>query len=219
MSWPAALPLAYLVGSVPTSILVGRLFFRTDIRRHGSGNAGASNAFRVFGTAAGLAVVAVDIGKGALAVATVGLFPSPAVVAPPVAAFLIGIAAVVGHVFSIFARFRGGKGVATAGGVLLALYPLSFAGALLVFLLALVCSGYTSLGSILAAVSFPFLTLAVSGLGVHDIPLFLRYLSVPLALFILFTHRSNIKRLLRGEENRFERIMILRRLFHRRRSS
>jgi glycerol-3-phosphate acyltransferase PlsY len=205
MAWLLALPVGYLLGSIPTSIIVGRLFFGMDIREHGSGNAGASNAFRVFGAAAGLGVVAGDIAKGAAAVLAVGLFPPPAGVPAAVAAFAVGVAAIVGHIWSIFARFRGGKGVATAGGVLLALYPVSFAGAFAVFIVAVVLSGYTSLGSVLAAISFPFIMLAVV------VPLFLRYLSVPLALLILFTHRSNIGRLLRGEENRFERIMIFRR--------
>jgi glycerol-3-phosphate acyltransferase PlsY len=211
MAWLLALPVGYLLGSIPTSIIVGRLFFGMDIREHGSGNAGASNAFRVFGAAAGLGVVAGDIAKGAAAVLAVGLFPPPAGVPAAVAAFAVGVAAIVGHIWSIFARFRGGKGVATAGGVLLALYPVSFAGAFAVFIVAVVLSGYTSLGSVLAAISFPFIMLAVVATGIHEVPLFLRYLSVPLALLILFTHRSNIGRLLRGEENRFERIMIFRR--------
>jgi glycerol-3-phosphate acyltransferase PlsY len=213
MSWLLSLPIGYLLGSIPTSIIVGKLFFRKDIRNHGSGNAGASNAFRVFGTAAGLGVVAIDIAKGAAAVLLAGLFQVPAGVAPAVVAFAAGVAAIIGHIWTVFARFRGGKGVATAGGVLLALYPLTFAGAFLVFIGAVVLSGYTSLGSVLAAASFPFIMLGVVAAGIHDVPLFLRYVSVPLALLILFTHRSNIRRLLRGEENRFERI----RIFHRNR--
>lgn len=213
MAWLFTLPLGYLLGSVPTSILVGKLFFRTDIRLHGSGNAGASNAFRVLGARAGLAVVAGDIGKGAAAVLIAGLFEAPEAMSHAVVQFAAGGAAIVGHIWTIFARFKGGKGVATAGGVLLALYPVSFAGAFLVFIVAVVLSGYTSLGSILAAVSFPFIMLAVVAWGIHDVPVFLRYLSVPLALLILFTHRSNMGRLWRGEENRFERI----RIFHRRR--
>mgnify|MGYP006305834035 CR=1 FL=1 len=213
MTWLLALPIGYLVGSIPTSIIVGKLFFRKDIREHGSGNAGASNAFRVFGTAAGLCVVAIDIAKGAAAVLLAGLFEVPPGMTPAVIAFAGGVAAIVGHIWTVFARFRGGKGVATAGGVLLALYPVTFAGAFLVFIVAVVLSGYTSLGSVLAAASFPFIMLGVVAGGIHDVPLFLQYLSVPLALLILFTHRSNIRRLLRGEENRFERI----RIFHRNR--
>jgi glycerol-3-phosphate acyltransferase PlsY len=211
MAWLLSLPVGYLLGSIPTSIIVGKIFFGKDIREHGSGNAGASNAFRVFGGAAGLGVVAADIGKGAAAVLIAGLFPPPAAIPAAVAAFAAGVAAIIGHIRTIFARFKGGKGVATAGGVLLALYPVSFAGAFLVFIVAVVLSGYTSLGSVLAAVGFPFIMLGVVATGMHDVPLFLRYLSVPLALLILFTHRSNIGRLIRGEENRFERVRIFRR--------
>ncbi|MFP4372994.1 MAG: glycerol-3-phosphate 1-O-acyltransferase PlsY [Spirochaetaceae bacterium] len=211
MLWLLALPIGYLLGSIPTSIIVGKLFFGKDIRAYGSGNAGASNAFRVFGGPAGLGVVAGDIGKGAAAVLIGGLLPAPEAVGPAVVAFAAGAAAVVGHIWTVFARFKGGKGVATAGGVLLALYPVSFAGAFLVFLAALVLSGYTSLGSILAALSFPLIMAGVVATGIHEVPPFLRYLSVPLALLILFTHRSNFGRLMRGEENRFERVMIFRR--------
>ena len=211
MLWLAALPIAYLLGSIPTSIIVGRLFFGKDIREHGSGNAGASNVFRVFGGTAGLSVVAGDIGKGAAAVLIAGLFPAPEAISPAVVGFVAGVAAIVGHIWTIFARFKGGKGVATAGGVLLALYPVSFAGAFAVFLMGLVLSGYTSLGSILAALSFPLIMAGVVTSGLYDVPLFLRYLSILLALLILFTHRSNFRRLVRGEENRFERVMIFRR--------
>lgn len=211
MLWLLVLPIGYLLGSIPTSIVVGKVFFGTDIREHGSGNAGASNAFRVFGGAAGLGVVAGDIGKGAAAVLIAGLFPAPEAMSPAIVGFAAGVAAIVGHIWTIFARFKGGKGVATAGGVLLALYPVSFAGAFLVFIVALVLSGYTSLGSILAAISFPIIMTIVVITGIHDVPLFLRYLSVPLAALILFTHRSNFGRLIRGEENRFERVMIFRR--------
>ena len=211
MLWLLVLPIGYLLGSIPTSIVVGKVFFGKDIREHGSGNAGASNAFRVFGGAAGLGVVAGDIGKGAAAVLIAGLFPAPEATSPAIVGFAAGVAAIVGHIWTIFARFKGGKGVATAGGVLLALYPVSFAGAFLVFIVALVLSGYTSLGSILAAISFPIIMTIVVITGIHDVPLFLRYLSVPLAALILFTHRSNFGRLVRGEENRFERVMIFRR--------
>lgn len=211
MLWVLALPVGYFLGSIPTSIIVGRLFFGKDIRKHGSGNAGASNAFRVFGAAAGLGVVAGDIGKGAAAVLAGGLFPAPDYLSQAVLAFAAGAAAIVGHIWTVFAGFKGGKGVATAGGVLLALYPVTFAGAFTVFIVTVVLSGYTSLGSILAALSFPVIMLVVVARDVHEIPVFLQYLSVPLALLILFTHRSNMRRLLRGEENRFDRIRVFRR--------
>ncbi|MFO8065007.1 MAG: glycerol-3-phosphate 1-O-acyltransferase PlsY [Spirochaetota bacterium] len=211
MVWLLSLPIAYLLGSIPTSIIVGKVFFHDDVRNHGSGNAGASNVFRAFGAAAGIGCVAGDIGKGAAAVLIAGLFPVPDGISAAVVAFMAGVAAIVGHIWTIFAHFKGGKGVATAGGVVLALYPLSFAGAFLVFIVTVVLSGYTSLGSILAAISFPFIMLGVVAAEIYEIPLFLRYLSVPLALLILFTHHANIARLLKGRENRFERIMVLRR--------
>lgn len=211
MVWLLSLPIAYFLGSIPTSIIVGKVFFGDDVRNYGSGNAGASNVFRAFGAAAGVGCVIGDIGKGAAAVLIAGLFPVPGGVSAAVIAFVAGVAAIIGHIWTIFAHFKGGKGVATAGGVVLALYPLSFAGAFLVFIVTVVLSGYTSLGSIVAAISFPLVMLGVVTAGLYEVPTFLRYLSVPLALLIIFTHHTNIVRLLRGTENRFERIMLLRR--------
>jgi glycerol-3-phosphate acyltransferase PlsY len=204
------LMLAYLAGSFPTSIVVGKLFFQTDIREHGSGNAGGTNAVRVFGWPAGTAVILVDIAKGACAVLFIARLPlfggAAAPLLPPDAlALLAGCAAVGGHIWTLFAGFRGGKGVATAGGMVAALYPLGFVGALLVFVVTVALSGIVSAGSLAAALSFPLLLLLLEKLGLSATSPLLMWVSIPIALLIVYTHRSNIARLLRGEERRFFR--------------
>jgi glycerol-3-phosphate acyltransferase PlsY len=199
--------LSYLAGSFPSSIVIGKLFFKTDIREHGSGNAGGTNAVRVFGWPAGTAVILIDIAKGACAVlfiarlplfgtADVPLLPSDA------AALLAGITAVAGHIWTVFASFRGGKGVATAAGMVAALYPFGFAGALLFFVLGVAVTGTVSVGSLAAAVSFPAVLVVAEHIGIASTSPLLTWVSIPSALLIIFTHRGNIARLLRGEERR-----------------
>jgi acyl phosphate:glycerol-3-phosphate acyltransferase len=214
MSWlifALALLMAYLLGSIPTSIIVGKLFFKLDIREHGSGNAGATNAFRVLGPVPGSACIIVDVGKGAAAVLIAAVLPT-APIAPLVVKLLAGTAAVAGHMWTIFARFRGGKGVGTAAGMLLAIYPVSLLLAVAVFLIVAMATGYVSLGSISGAVSFPIIAVALSATGVREIAPTLLIVTIPISLLIVYRHRSNIRRLLRGEENRFEKLMLFRRL-------
>ncbi len=209
-----AIVFSYLLGSIPTSIIVGRLFFKLDIREHGSGNAGATNAFRVLGPAAGTACIIVDVGKGAAAVLIAGLLPT-APIAPVVVKLLAGAAAVAGHMWTIFAQFRGGKGVGTAAGMLLAIYPVSLLIAVGVFLIVAVATGYVSLGSISGAVAFPVIAVILSATGAREIQPTLLIVAIPIALLIVYRHRTNIRRLLRGEENRFQKLMLFRRLFAR----
>jgi acyl phosphate:glycerol-3-phosphate acyltransferase len=207
MNFLFILLLSYLIGSFPTSIVVGKLFFKKDIREYGSGNAGGTNTVRVFGWAAGVPVILIDIAKGAAAVLWISqirifdtgsadLFSAAAV------AFAAGAAAVCGHIWSVFAVFRGGKGVATAAGMIAALYPIGFGAALIVFAAVVALTGIVSAASIAAAVLFPVILLVVDGAGVSQVPPLLLWMSIPIALLILFTHRKNIGRLLRGEEKR-----------------
>jgi glycerol-3-phosphate acyltransferase PlsY len=203
----SVLLLAYLAGSLPTSILIGRIFFKKDIRDYGSGNAGGTNALRVFGWPAGIAVILVDIAKGAAAVLLIARLPlfggmEEALLPADALSLCAGIAAVLGHIWTVFASFRGGKGVATAAGMIAALYPLGFAAALAVFVLGVLATGIISVGSIAAAVSFPALLLLLRHSGITQLSPFLLWLSLPIALLIIFTHRRNIVRLLRGEEKR-----------------
>lgn len=205
--------IAYLLGAFPTAILVSRLSRGIDLRTHGSGNAGATNAWRVLGWRLGLLVLVVDVAKGALAAAAVPrlplALPSEALAIMPL---LCGVAAVVGHVFPVYTRFRGGKGVATAGGMLFAVAPIPMALALCAFLLAVTTTGMISVGSLAAAASIPIWVGVLHTPSGARYPSLLLILTSVLALFIFWTHRSNIQRLFRGEERCFPRLQLWRRL-------
>jgi glycerol-3-phosphate acyltransferase PlsY len=192
-----ALVLSYLSGSLPFAAIAGKAR-GVDLRKHGSGNLGATNVFRVLGWKVGIAVFLADALKGALPV----LFLPPRILShrdPVVWAIACGIAAIAGHVRPIFLRLRrGGKGVATAAGVFFALAPIPMTITFLVFVGIVFASGYVSLGSLISAVLLPGLLLATQGIRS---PLFL--VSVVIALFVFWTHRANIGRLRRGEEHRF----------------
>ncbi len=199
--------LSYLAGSFPTSIVVGRVFFDTDIRRYGSGNAGGTNAVRVFGRPAGAAVILVDIAKGVIAVLLIARFPVFGEMDAPLlpadlTALAAGCAAVIGHIWTVFASFRGGKGVATAAGMVAALFPGAFAVTLPFFVLAVVLSGIVSVGSLTAAVVFAVSVYVLDATGAAPASPFLRWVAPAIALLIIYTHRSNIARLVRGEEKR-----------------
>jgi glycerol-3-phosphate acyltransferase PlsY len=190
----------YLLGSLPTAVWIGKYKYDIDIREHGSLNAGATNTFRVLGKQAGTLVLLVDVFKGALAV----LLPfflfeygwgSDTLIQLKIVA---GIAAVLGHIFPIFAKFNGGKGVATSLGVIIGLHPSAAMICLGIFLVAFVISNYVSLGAILAAIAFPMIVQFVF----LNQNLFLRYFSVILSIAVIAAHRKNIVRLLRGNENK-----------------
>lgn len=194
---------SYLLGSIPAAYIAGRSK-GIDLRKHGSGNLGATNVIRVLGKKIGIAVFAFDMAKGAF---PVYFFPrwAESLGAPfansVIAAILCGLAAIVGHVRPIYLRFgKGGKGVATAAGVFLALAPLQTLLTLIVFAVVLFSSGYVSLGSLTAGLILPVL-LGLS-IGVRS-PIFL--ISVLVAAFVFWTHRANISRLRKGEEHRFGR--------------
>lgn len=190
------LGLAYLVGSVPTSLWVGKGFFGVDLREKGSGNLGATNTFRVLGWRAALPVAAIDMFKGWMPVA---LFPTWAGVDDIRWVLAFGGAAIVGHVFSLFARFRGGKGVATSAGVFFGLAPIAAGVCLALFVALVSVTRIVSVGSLAAAVALPVMIALTPHRGGTALLAF----SVALSAFVIWSHRANIGRLRRGEENRF----------------
>jgi len=189
---------SYLLGATPTSYLVGRIFRGIDLRQLGSHNLGATNLYRTLGWRYAVPVALFDVAKGAVPV----LWFGPRVPDVPYFAVWCGIAAVLGHVFSVFVRFRGGKGVATAAGMVIALAPLAFPVVLVVWLVVVRLTGYVSLGSIIAAALFPLADWLLHPARRSPVAL---TIDVGLAGFIIWKHRANIGRLLAGTENRFGR--------------
>lgn len=185
---------SYLLGSFPTSYFVGRWFAGKDLRELGSKNLGATNVYRVLGLKHAIPVAIVDVVKG---VVPVSVF-APQVGTGPWIPVTLGVAAVVGHVFPVFLKFRGGKGVATASGAVLVLAPTALAVSLVVWTAALMITGYVSVASILGALVFPVAAWFVVPEDVYALGV-----GLVLAVFILFTHRANIRRLVLGTENRF----------------
>ena len=205
--------MSYIIGSAPTSIIMGRITKGIDIREHGSGNAGGTNVFRVLGFKQALVVVAVDVFKGWLPVAVIAPYFFDKQIIPDLGVVQIfcGFAAVLGHIYTIFSGFKGGKGVGTLGGMLIALFPTAFPFCLAVAIITIITTGYVSLASILAATSLPvFLFTLPPFLSVEPAPLSLLVFSLLIPWLIIFTHRSNIQRLRNGEENRFVKAMIFR---------
>jgi glycerol-3-phosphate acyltransferase PlsY len=190
---------AYLLGSIPTAVWIGKAYYGLDVREHGSKNAGATNTFRVLGKKPGISVLAIDVLKGALAtlipVLMLNYLPEELLVKVRIGcAFL----AVLGHVFPLFAGFRGGKGVATSFGVVIGIMPLAAAISMLIFLMVFLSSRFVSLGAISAALLFPF----VLKYAVGSDSVWLLSFGVLVSLMVIVAHRKNIKRLLKGEENK-----------------
>jgi glycerol-3-phosphate acyltransferase PlsY len=197
-----AVIIAYLFGSIPTSLWWGRAFHGVDVREHGSRNAGATNTFRVLGWRSGVPVLLIDIAKGFI---PVRILPNMSGLQPDSPEWMwlrvvLVIAAVVGHLYPVFAGFRGGKGVATSLGGILAVHPGAAAICVGVFALVFMVSRYVSLGSLCAALTFP---LAVALLYQETSAVKVGF-AVALCLLVFYTHRQNIGRLLRGEENRMD---------------
>jgi glycerol-3-phosphate acyltransferase PlsY len=209
-----AIVLAYLLGSASGSLLIGRVH-GVDIRRQGSGNAGGTNAFRTQGWRFAIGVVMIDVGKGAaatwLGLHVAATAPSPLDTAYAQAA-LCGLAAVVGHCWPVFFGFRGGKGAATAAGAVIVLAPALILPLLAVWALVLIATGYVGLSTIVAAGAFAVLAATIAPDNAAPT---LTIFALAIALLIVFTHRSNIVRLARGEEYRFERARLLHRLLRR----
>jgi len=202
--------LSYITGSFPTSIIMGKIVKGIDIREHGSGNAGGTNVFRVLGWKPALVVVIIDIFKGWLptAIYATMLFQNQPIKDVGVIQILCGFAAVLGHTYTIFAGFRGGKGIGTLAGMLIALFPIAFPLCLLAFIITLILTGYVSLSSILATVALPIILLILPIFGIQQDQLSLLIFALLVPFFTIFTHRSNIVRLREGTENRFEKAMI-----------
>jgi glycerol-3-phosphate acyltransferase PlsY len=186
---------SYLLGAIPTSHLVSRTFAKIDLRQHGSGNLGATNLYRVLGWKYAVPVALFDIAKGTVPV----LYFAPQVSSSDLFALACGVAAILGHVFSAFVQFNGGKGVATAAGVMLGMTPMALGVAAAVWGLVLLLTGYVSLASIAAAAVLPP---AVYLLEEPRRPE-LFWVVVAVALGVIVLHRRNIQRLLNGTENRF----------------
>lgn len=209
MSLAILLVLSYLIGSFPSSIVYGKVFRKIDIRKHGSGNAGGTNAWRVLGWKIGLPVMITDVTKGAIASLLIARIPvGPLPFDPGTVALLCGIVAVVGHVYPVYTRFRGGKGVATGAGMLLANAPLAGVCALGVFAVLLFTFGKVSLGSVMAAISLPIFVFLLDRFTATDYPFLLIIVTLVLTVFIVVTHRTNIRRLLKGEEKAFSKLQL-----------
>lgn len=211
--------LSYVLGSFPTAVIISKKYFGFDIREKGSGNMGSTNAFRVLGWKWGLAVQVIDILKGVLAVVLIAPLFATGITFPNSTGFenmtivkiIAGVSAVLGHVFSAFVGFRGGKGINTAAGMMVAILPVDVSIALGIFIIAVIISGYISLGSLAAAFTLPSSLIVRYNLFHVNIPNYetLVYFSIFITLLVIYTHRSNIKRLLRGQENRFKNLQLI----------
>lgn len=192
--------LAYLIGSIPTALWVSQYFFNIDIRDYGSGNSGATNTYRVLGKKWGTMVMVVDMLKGFVAVKLAFLLPFYVTdeFARTNLQIGLGLAAVLGHIYPIWAQFRGGKGVATLFGLVLGISPWTALCCIGVFLLVLFLTRFVSLSSILASMAFPVFILVIFNVDNHAYRIF----AVVVALLVILTHQKNISRLLRGSESK-----------------
>lgn len=200
MSGWILLLLAYLLGSIPTALWVSRIFFGIDIREHGSKNMGASNTFRVLGARYGIAVLLVDLAKGMGAVALQPLLKETAWMAtePALWQLLLGLVAVLGHIFPVFAGFRGGKGVATLFGMVLAMQPWIACISVAAFLLVVLLTRFISLASLTGVVVFAYCV----WFAWKESDIWMKAFSAGAALLIIFLHRKNIHRMIKGTENK-----------------
>ena len=196
--------ISYILGSIPSSIIAGKMN-GIDIREHGSGNAGGTNTFRVLGWKAGSVVTLIDILKGFVATAYISTHVFYGTVADIQVEYIMifcGFSAIIGHIWTCFANFKGGKGVATAAGMMIGLYPETMAISLGLFVICLFTSKIVSLSSMTAAISIPIiLTFSVELFGKTTSATLMNF-SVIIAVLIVFTHRSNIKRMIAGTENK-----------------
>ena len=191
--------LAYLIGSIPTAVWVGRKFHGIDVREHGSKNAGATNTFRVLGRKSGWFVLTIDVLKGLLA-AILPLFFETDYSENQLLTFQLATSfvCIIGHVYPVFAQFRGGKGVATSLGIIIGLNPFSAGISLLIFLIVFFAFRYVSLGAIITSIAYPFISYFVVKEDAKSMIVF----TVLIGVLIVLSHRKNIKRLINGEESR-----------------
>ena len=191
--------LAYLTGAFPSAVWVGKTFYNTDVREYGSGNAGATNTFRVLGKGAGIPVLLMDVFKGWLSVNYVSFISNADTLSAELFfenQLAFGIAAVIGHLFPVYTGFRGGKGIATMLGLLIGLQPLAALFSFIVFVFVFFVSKYVSLASVIASFSFPIFVILVLGSINSSLDLF----AIFVPILSLITHQKNIERLDRGEE-------------------
>ena len=191
--------ISYLIGSIPVAVWIGKKFRGIDIREHGSQNAGATNTFRVFGKKLGWIVLTLDVSKGFLA-SILPLFIADNYSENQLLLFQLvtSLACIIGHVFPIFAQFRGGKGVASSLGIIIGINPVSAAISLGIFVIIFLLFKFVSLGAIVTAISYPF----VSFFLVKEDTRVMIIFTILLGFLIIISHRKNIKRLINGEENR-----------------
>ena len=191
---------AYLIGSIPTALLISRKYFGIDIREYGSGNMGATNAFRILGSKFGTIIMVLDVLKGMLAVGLFYLLPFYVSNEFERTNFMIalGLSAVIGHIFPVFADFKGGKGVATLLGMILAIQPVIAFTCIGVFLFVLFLTRYVSLSSILGAIMLPICVLWIW----NEDELTYRIFAILVAAMVIITHQKNISRIIKGAENR-----------------
>ena len=195
--------LAYLIGAFPSAVWLGRTFYNTDVREYGSGNAGATNTFRTLGVKAGVPVLLMDILKGWLAVNLVYFVTDNQLFSDEKffeIKLVLGIAAVIGHLFPVYTGFRGGKGIATMLGFMLGIYWEAAVVSALVFIVTFLLSKYVSLSSIVASLAFPFIVIVILGMNNTNTSLIIFSIFVP--ILSLITHQKNIERLIRREENK-----------------
>jgi glycerol-3-phosphate acyltransferase PlsY len=192
--------IAYLIGSIPTALIISKHFFNIDIREYGSGNMGATNTFRILGSKFGTIVMIGDMLKGVFAVALYHFLPYYLTNELDRTNFMLGlgIAAVVGHIYPVWAQFKGGKGVATLFGMVLAIQPIVAINCVAVFLAVLFLTRYVSLSSIIAGVALPICVLWIY----NEKEVFYRVFAVAVAALIVLTHQKNISRLIKGNESR-----------------
>lgn len=203
------LVLSYLVGSIPTSIVISKILKGIDIRNYGSGNAGGTNTYRILGKQAALVVVLVDVAKGAVAAGLISQIRIGGEALPisdkyHAIMYMAGMAAVFGHIWTIFAGFRGGKGVATGLGMILGTLPGGILIGLPVFIAVVAMTGYVSLSSISAALAIPLTFVIMDETGLYNFSPVAIWFMIGLGLLIVFAHRANIKRLLEGTESSFK---------------
>lgn len=206
--------LCYLIGSIPSSLWMGKIFYKIDIRNYGSGNAGATNTFRILGWKAGTIVLLFDFGKGLLCTAVISQL-AYSIGSGPISfhpnweidsmlVILSGMAAVIGHMFPVYAKFSGGKGAATACGMLYGIEPVSISITLAIFIIVMITTRYVSLGSIAGAVVYPVSQLVMRYWLGWDIDGSIIIFSSAIALGIIIKHKGNIERLFKGTENRIK---------------
>lgn len=190
---------SYLIGSIPSAVWVGRTFYNTDVREYGSGNAGATNTFRVLGKKPGIVVLIMDVLKGFLAVKVAYIMGDYDSLSPEFIDFEIALAicGLLGHIFPVYVGFRGGKGVATMLGILIGIHPEAAFFCAISFIITLLISGYVSLGSMVSAITFPVIIMVFYSTN-SSINIF----SLAVSILVLVTHQRNIERIFRNEESR-----------------